>query len=57
MATLDPMPLKDYEPILQGYREAFKGEYPGARFYGVHLEGPYLNPKRANDLDPSAFRP
>ncbi len=57
LATLDPMPLKDYEPILQGYREAFKGEYPGARFYGVHLEGPYLNPKRANDLDPDCLQP
>lgn len=51
LATLDPMPLKDYEKILNSYREAFKGEYLGARFYGVHLEGPYLNRKRANDID------
>lgn len=57
LATLDPMPLKDYEKILKSYREAFKGEYLGARFYGVHLEGPYLNPKRANDIDLSTLQP
>lgn len=51
LATLDPMPLSAYEKILKSYREAFKGDYLGARFYGVHLEGPYLNPKRANDID------
>lgn len=56
LATLDPMPLKHYEAILKSYRKAFKGDYLGARFYGVHLEGPYLNPKRANDLDITALQ-
>lgn len=57
LATLDPMPLKDYEIILQKYREAFKGDYLGARFCGIHLEGPFLNPKRANDIDITALQP
>ncbi len=56
LATLDPMPLSEYEKILKAYREAFKGEYLGARFCGIHLEGPYLNPQRANDLDVAALQ-
>lgn len=51
VATLDPMPLSEYERIFTAYRTAFQGEYEGARFYGIHLEGPYLNEAEANDLD------
>lgn len=55
-ATLDPMSFEAYEQILQAYREAFQGEYHGARFYGIHMEGPYLNPLEANDLNPAMLK-
>lgn len=55
-ATLDPISFPACERIIQAYREAFQGEYTGARFYGLHLEGPYLNPQEANDLDPAALQ-
>lgn len=55
-ATLDPMPFSKYEEIFTAYREAFQGEYLGARFYGIHMEGPYLNPLEANDLHPEYLR-
>ena len=50
-ATLDPLSLREYDEIIQVYRTAFQGEYNGARCYGIHLEGPYLNPEKANDVD------
>lgn len=55
-ATLDPMSFAQYERIFEAYREAFQGAYQGARFYGIHLEGPYLNPSEANDLDPASLK-
>lgn len=56
VATLDPVDFKQCEAIFAAYREAFKGEYYGARFYGIHMEGPYLNPAKANDLDPHTLK-
>lgn len=55
-ATLDPISFQDCDRIFAAYRQAFQGEYTGARFYGIHLEGPYLNPLEANDLDPSRLQ-
>lgn len=43
-ATLSTRSLDAYIPIIEAYREAFQGEYYGARFLGLHLEGPYVNP-------------
>lgn len=57
VATLDPLPFAEIDEILNAYRVAFKGEYKGARFLGVHLEGPYLNPVKANDMDISLLKP
>lgn len=56
-ATIDARPLHAYEPIIAAYRKAFQGEYTGARFYGIHLEGPYLNPLEAKDSDPQSYEP
>lgn len=53
-ATIDSRPLREYEEIIAAYRHAFQGEYRGARCYGLHLEGPYLNPLEANDADPQS---
>lgn len=50
-ATLPAMSLKRYEEILQAYRKAFQGDYKGARFLGIHLEGPFLNPLQTNDCE------
>lgn len=41
--TLSPRPLQEYIPILKAYRKAFQGNTMGARYAGVHLEGPYLS--------------
>lgn len=50
VATLDALSFTQYEAVFAAYREAFQGEYDGARFYGIHMEGPYLNPKEVSDL-------
>lgn len=55
-ATLDPTSFEQCERIFAAYRDAFQGEYTGARFYGIHLEGPYLNPQEANDLTPASLQ-
>lgn len=55
-ATLDATSFENCERIFAAYREAFQGEYTGARFYGIHLEGPYVNPLEANDIDPACLR-
>lgn len=47
--TLSVRSLKEYEAIIDAYREAFQGEYKGARFLGFHLEGPYVNPMMVCD--------
>ena len=51
-ATLDPLPFCEYEEIFAAYREAFQGNYSGAIWCGMHLEGPYLNPQKAYALHP-----
>lgn len=53
-----------YERIMQaarGIREAMSlsegPDWPGARILGLHLEGPYINPKRAGAQNPAFMRP
>lgn len=41
--TISARSLDAYKSIIQAYRKAFRGDYRGARYEGVHLEGPYLN--------------
>lgn len=43
--------LVEYVPILEAYHKAFQGAYKGARFAGLHLEGPFLNPDYAGTIE------
>ncbi|MCH1942290.1 N-acetylglucosamine-6-phosphate deacetylase [Holdemania massiliensis] len=54
-ATLGPRPLSYYLEVIHEYRKAFSTPYPGARFLGLHLEGPYLNPEKAGAIDPDTM--
>lgn len=45
--TISSRSLQDYAEIIEAYQKAFQGAYKGARFAGLHLEGPYLNPENA----------
>jgi len=48
-----------YRDALDFVREAMRrqarGELPGASVQGVHLEGPFLNPRRCGAMDPEAM--
>lgn len=54
--TLRAKPLQDYIPYLEAYRKAYGDDYKGARYVGAHLEGPYLNPEAAGNMDASLFQ-
>lgn len=54
--TLRARPLQEYIPYLEAYRKAYQSEYKGARYVGAHLEGPYLNPEVAGNMDPASFQ-
>lgn len=47
--TIMSRSLSEYEKIISAYQTVFQGEYLGARFLGVHMEGPYLNPKMTSN--------
>lgn len=53
--TIGPRPIDKYEDIIKHYKNAFSGSYDGARFLGLHLEGPYLSPKKAGAIDPESM--
>ena len=50
---------EDYRAALDFAREAMerqkKGALPGAAVQGVHLEGPFLNPRRCGAMNPEAM--
>lgn len=54
--TLRARPLQEFIPYLEAYRKAYGSDYHGARYVGAHLEGPYLNPAEAGNMDPSSFQ-
>lgn len=52
-ATVGPRAFEKYLELAKEYRSAFfDKEYEGARFLGLHLEGPFLNPDKAGAIDP-----
>lgn len=53
--TITPKPFHEYLRIIDEYKKAFDGNYEGARFLGLHLEGPYLNPKKAGAISPESM--
>lgn len=55
-ATVGPENNKEYFRIFQEYRKAFGAEYPGARFLGLHLEGPYLSFEKKGAMDEKKLR-
>ena len=48
--TVSARSLDEFRTIIDAYRKAFQGDYRGARYEGVHLEGPYLNPDRRGSM-------
>lgn len=44
--TIRANSLETYKKYLNAYRNAFRGDYRGARYEGAHLEGPYLHPNQ-----------
>jgi len=55
--TIGPRTLHRYLSIIEEYKKAFDKEYEGARFLGLHLEGPYLNPKKAGAISKENMYP
>lgn len=55
--TISSRSLKEYEPVIEAYRKAFQGPYKGARYMGVHLEGPFLNPDQPGAVDRNHIHP
>jgi N-acetylglucosamine-6-phosphate deacetylase len=53
--TITPKPFHEYLRIIDEYKKAFDGNYEGARFLGLHLEGPYLNPRKAGAISPESM--
>lgn len=49
--TLHARPLKEYAKIIKVYRKVFLGNYHGANYEGVHLEGPYLNKEQCGAMN------
>ena len=41
---------------IEAYVPLLGKEYPGARPFGLHLEGPYLNPQKHGAFDPAWLR-
>ena len=48
--TIRANSLSVYKSFLDAYRKAFRGDYRGARYEGVHLEGPYLHPDQCGAI-------
>jgi N-acetylglucosamine-6-phosphate deacetylase len=56
LPTIITSPFDDYPPRLAEARQAAR-EARGAEVLGLHLEGPYLSPRRPGAHDPSLLRP
>lgn len=49
--TISARSLAEYVPIIEAYRDVFSLEYRGARYEGLHLEGPYLHEDRKGAME------
>jgi N-acetylglucosamine-6-phosphate deacetylase len=55
-ATIGPESNKEYFRIFQEYRKAFGSDYSGARFLGLHVEGPFLSFEKKGAMDEEKIR-
>ena len=46
----------DYERAVRAYREALPLNVSGARFAGIHFEGPFFSPAKAGAQDPAPLK-
>ena len=55
-ATLCPESNEEYFRIFKEYRKAFGSHYFGARFLGLHVEGPFLSLEKKGGMDEKKIR-
>ena len=55
-ATLCPESNEEYFRIFKEYRKAFGSRYFGARFLGLHVEGPFLSLEKKGGMDEKKIR-
>lgn len=51
--TIADCTLDEVAKIIDAYRIAFEKDVRGAKFLGVHMEGPYLSKKKSGAIDPN----
>ena len=54
--SLATAPFADYERAVRAYREALPLNVSGARFVGLHFEGPFFSPSKAGAQDPAPLK-
>ena len=54
--SLATAPFPDYERAVRAYREALPRNVSGARFAGLHFEGPFFSPAKAGAQDPEPLK-
>jgi len=55
-ATIGPESNQEYFRIFDEYRKAFGSHYSGARFLGLHVEGPFLSREKKGAMDEKKLR-
>ncbi|HWQ30652.1 MAG TPA: N-acetylglucosamine-6-phosphate deacetylase, partial [Negativicutes bacterium] len=55
-ATVGPETNQEYFRIFDEYRKAFGSQYQGARFLGLHVEGPFLSLEKKGAMDERKLR-
>ncbi len=56
LSTVAPETDEEYVRLFGEYARAFGAGYEGARFFGIHLEGPYVNPEKKGAIPEKGIR-